>query len=100
MLRCILLVCCLLFAHTNRSEAGEERPVPPGLKLSLLFDKESYFLGENVLVHLCVENTSPEPFKIDLGGDYRGATRHTRFKVLATDEQHQGLRVNLGRNSA
>ncbi len=79
------LVCCLLVALSSQSDAGEDRPVPPGAKLTLVFDKESHFLGENVLVHLCIENTAPQPFSIDLGGDYRGATRHTRFKVLATD---------------
>ena len=41
MLRFILLICCLLFVHTNRSDAGEDRPIPAGVKLSLLFDKES-----------------------------------------------------------
>src|SRR5207302_4235877 len=85
-----LLVCGLLLFYGNRSFA-DDRPVPAGLKLSLVLDKENYFLGENVLIHLCVENTSPEPFKIDLGGDYRGATRHTRFKVLATDEQGKAV---------
>jgi hypothetical protein len=87
ILELALLICTLLTFATSRSEAADNRPIPDGVKLSLVFDKESYFLGENVLVHLCVENTSPTPFKIDLGGDYRGSTRHLRFKVLATDEQ-------------
>ena len=82
----ILLMVCLAIASTSAG-AGEKRPIPSGAKLSLHFEKDVHFLGENVLVHLCVENTAPMPFTIDLGGDYRGSPRHLRFKVLAIDEQ-------------
>jgi len=43
------------------------------------------FLGENVLVDYCLENTSPEPFTIDVGGDYRGSSRSLRFAVEVRD---------------
>ena len=46
-----------------------------------------FFLGENVLIHLVVENVGTVPFRIDLGGDYRGSTRHLRFSVKATDAE-------------
>ena len=62
-------------------------PVPPGARLSLELDRLVFFLGENVLVHLVVENVGTVPFRIDLGGDYRGSTRHLRFSVEATDAQ-------------
>jgi hypothetical protein len=64
-------------------------PVPAGARLSLVLDQQKYFLGENLLVHFCVENVGPVPFSINLGGDYRGASRHLRFSVLATDASGQ-----------
>jgi hypothetical protein len=42
-------------------------------------------LGENVLVDYCLDNTSGAAFPIRFGGDYRGSSRHTRFKITATD---------------
>lgn len=62
------------------------RPVPDGAVVSLELDKEEYLLGENVLVHYVVENTSQKPFNIDIGGDYRAASRPLRYRVTATDE--------------
>ncbi len=63
--------------------SGERVPVPAGAKVTLEFDKPTYFLGENILLHFCVENTGSEPFKIDTGGDYRMASRSLRFVVTA-----------------
>ena len=60
-------------------------PVPKDARLTLQLDRPSYFLGENVLVHFCIENVGGEPFRIDLGGDYRGSPRALRFAVHATD---------------
>lgn len=60
-------------------------PVPRDARVSLILDRERYFLGENILVHFCVENTGGGIFHINLGGDYRGASRHLRFSVRATD---------------
>lgn len=67
-------------------EGAEKRPVPAGARLTLELDRHEYFLGENVLVHFILENTGDQPFEVDFGGDYRGATRSLRFKVSATDE--------------
>lgn len=72
---------------TAARDAGGKLAVPPGARVSLHLDKERYFLGENVLVHFCVENAGTEAFGIDLGGDYRCASRHLRFSVTATDAQ-------------
>jgi hypothetical protein len=83
----LLLVACLGIAPVSRAVPEKPQRVPAGARLTLLLDKDTYFLGENVLVHLCVENTGPEPFTVSLGGDYRGASRATRFHVLGTDEQ-------------
>src|SRR4026209_1829339 len=52
----------------------------------LTADKNAFFLGENVLVHYCFENTTTGPIKISVGGDYRGSTRSLRFKVTVTDD--------------
>lgn len=60
--------------------------VPDGMEIKLTADKETYFLGENILLHYEVKNTGTEPIMVELGGDYRGAPRHARFQVIATDE--------------
>lgn len=67
-------------------------PVPDKYKVTASFDKEKYFLGENVLLHFCVENTGAQPFSVDAGGDYRGAARHLRFKVTAVDASGKAAR--------
>jgi len=67
-------------------EASAKNPVPAGAKVSVVCDRQEYFLGENVLLHFTLENTNDQPFEADFGGDYRGATRALRFKVTATDE--------------
>ncbi len=69
-------------------DAGEERnevTFHEGARVTLELEKPEYFLGENILVHYCLENTGKEPFKISVGGDYRGS-RARRFKVRATGE--------------
>src|SRR5262245_45111354 len=64
---------------------GKNTPIPAQAKVSIELDQGEYFLGENVLFHFLVENTGKEPFSIEMGGDYRGASRHLRFKVKALD---------------
>ncbi|NLS94665.1 MAG: HEAT repeat domain-containing protein [Planctomycetaceae bacterium] len=65
------------------------QPVPEGAKVTLEVDRPDCLLGENVLVHFILENTGDKPFEASFGGDYRGASRHLRFKVTATDEAGQ-----------
>jgi len=80
--------------QTHRATKGEWDPwahfadqsVPKGAKVTLKTDRTEYFLGENVLVHFILENTSDKPFKACFGGDNRGASRSLRFIVTATDE--------------
>lgn len=60
-------------------------PVPPGARISIEPLKRRFLLGENLLVHFTVKNVGEAPFTISHGGDYRGASRHLRFKVIATD---------------
>ena len=62
------------------------RSVPDGAVVTLELDKTEYLLGENVLVHYVLENTSDEPFQFSIGGDYRAAVRSLRYRVTATDE--------------
>ena len=64
---------------------GKEE-VPKNAKVTLSCDREAYWLGENVLVHLKLENTGGAPFRAEFGHDYRGAPRALRFKVTATDQ--------------
>ncbi|NVM57720.1 MAG: HEAT repeat domain-containing protein, partial [Desulfobacterales bacterium] len=58
-----------------------------GARVELVLDKQEYFLGENILLHYGVTNQGMEPFRVNAGGDYRGAPRHLRFKVVATDAE-------------
>ncbi len=51
------------------------------LELSLEVASPRFFLGENVLVHHVVTNPGPTPTSIGWGGDYRGGTRHARYRV-------------------
>ncbi|MCX7046134.1 MAG: hypothetical protein NTX50_11695 [Candidatus Sumerlaeota bacterium] len=67
-------------------ERSATKPVPDGAKITLETDRQEYFLGENILVHFILTNTGAQPFEAEFGGDYRGSSRHLRFKVTATDE--------------
>ena len=71
------------FGELAEGEAG--RAIPAGARLSLEVPRTKWFLGENIVVHFRVENAGTEPFKISMGGDYRGAARSTRFKVSVRD---------------
>ena len=85
----LALIPCALPVHAGDESmwAGNAtQPVPEGAKVTLEFDRPDYFLGENVLVHFVLQNTGDTPFEASWGGDYRGASRHLRFKVTATDE--------------
>ncbi len=70
-------------------ELESSRPVPEHARVGVLLDRKQYFLGENMVIHFFVENCGHEGFSIELGGDYRGASRHLRFSVTATDTQGQ-----------
>src|SRR5262249_21767876 len=80
-----LTACLVLLPSAGR--AADKETVPAGARLSLGFDKREYFLRENVLIHLVIEDTGGTAFSIEMGGDYRGATRQLRFSVVATDER-------------
>ncbi|MBX9686907.1 MAG: tetratricopeptide repeat protein [Candidatus Obscuribacterales bacterium] len=61
-------------------------PLPENFELTASFDKEHYFLGENVLLQFRLKNTGAKGFKIETGGDYRGSPRSLRFIVKAYDQ--------------
>jgi hypothetical protein len=94
MRECLIVLCSsfsLMFSSARAGEpsmweANANLPVPAGAKVSIQCDKHQYFLGENVLLHFILENASDKPFEADFGGDYRGATRHLRFKLTGIDE--------------
>lgn len=83
---CGFVVFSNKFVFASQIEVAGKLPVPPKFQLSILCDRNQYFLGENVNLHFVVENTGKSPFKLETGGDYRGAPRHIRFKVKATGE--------------
>jgi hypothetical protein len=90
MYRVLLL---MVFACVESACMAQDKavPFPEHLRLSLVFDGEQHFLGENILVHLCIENVGKEEFYVYRGGDYRGASRHLRYHVMATDEQGKAV---------
>lgn len=57
--------------------------------ITLEFDKPTYFLGENVILHWHFVNSGNQPINISMGGDGRtpGANRAIRFKVDVIDEK-------------
>jgi hypothetical protein len=85
-LRSIFTVISLLLAcHSALALPDKRIKVPSGAVARLEFDKPVYFLGENILVYFVLENHGARPFTVESGGDYRNATRETRFEVTAQD---------------
>ena len=80
-----LTVLGILPPRAALAQAGPKAQLPEGAKITVAPRKEKYFLGENILLDFTVANTGAKPFNVDFGGDYRGSTRHLRFKVVATD---------------
>jgi hypothetical protein len=66
-------------------------PIPSPVAIQLLADRETYFIGDAILLHYQVTNTGSQPLLITQGGDYRGATRSTRFHVTAVDEHQEAV---------
>jgi hypothetical protein len=75
----------LLACHSALALPDKRNKVPNGAVARLEFDKSVYFLGENILVHFVLENHGTRSFTVESGGDYRNATRETRFEVTAQD---------------
>jgi len=79
------LTLVLLLAMSAGLALAMEQPTPSkDVKVVLVFDQHSYFLGENILAHYELINTGKTPVVISMVGDYRGAPRALRFKVIAT----------------
>ena len=58
---------------------GDPIPVPAGARVTVGFDEPEYFIGENVPVHIVLENRGKEPFNA-LGGI------GSQTRITATDE--------------
>lgn len=71
-------------AAPARADAGIVTREAKNARVDVVVDR-SFVLGENILVHYCLENTSEAPLSIEVGGDYRGATRALRYKVVVVD---------------
>ena len=78
------LLLALLCVFPAWAETATQ-PAMPQVSAKLVFDKPSYFLGENILAHFGITNTGDKNVTIDTGGDYRGSPRALRFKVTAVD---------------
>jgi len=81
----LALLLSLSVTIASAADLFSPLPVPPHAIIQVESDRQEYFLGENVLLHYCIENTGTKPFFIELGGDYRGCGRATRFQVRAVD---------------
>ncbi len=81
----LLLLVGGVLPNVGSTVGGKDTPAPAPATVSIELDRTEYFLGENVLLQFCIENTGKKGFKIDLGGDYRGASRALRFSVEAFD---------------
>jgi len=81
------LIFLIGIARVAYAQDFDKKAAPPAnpadAHVVLELDKPQYFLGENILLHFRVENRGAEPFVISMGGDYRGAARHLRFKISA-----------------
>jgi hypothetical protein len=83
----------LFIPAANFAQSPQEKPatIPAGAKIELLSDRNEFFLGENILVFYRITNAGSAAFPIDVGGDYRGGNRASRFKVTAVDAADQAL---------
>lgn len=61
------------------------KPVPPLVKVTAESDRDHYYLGENPVIRLTVENRGRLPFQISAGGDNRGGTRSGRIQITVRD---------------
>jgi hypothetical protein len=69
------------------TDAGRPAPlVVTKARATITFDRERAFLGENVLAHYCVENTSDAAFAIDVSSVGDGAGPEQRFVVSVSGE--------------
>jgi hypothetical protein len=89
----VSVLYCLFISSTSVFASditfGPRTPIPENARVVLSADRDEYFLGENILVHFELENTGGPAFEAEFGGDYRGASRHLRFSVTATDTSGQ-----------
>lgn len=79
--RCAVAMLLCLASGGIYSAVAQTRPVAANVRTIVTVDKTSYFLGEKVLVHYCLENTSNTPIEIVDG------SAHNRFKIAMTDER-------------
>lgn len=82
-----LLALAVLVAPLAVAASEGTGGIPPGARISLVLDRQEFFLGENILFYYRIENTGGPAFSVGVGGDYRGGTRAGRFKITATDAQ-------------
>jgi hypothetical protein len=89
-------VTSVIQAGTGSTNTARNSPfalgeaLPKGMRISLESDKPVYFVGENILLHYRIDNVGNEPFKISVGGDYRGV-RPTRFKITAVSSSGKAV---------
>jgi hypothetical protein len=83
----VIAACVGAFAAHAATQEAITSPPPGSARVVLSTDRRAFLLGENVLIHYCLESTSQTPFQIRHGGDSRGASRSQRFKITLTDER-------------
>lgn len=84
-------LAALTMIFTGQVMADDPTGVPDNAAVRLTTNRDTFFLGENVLVHFELINTGGAAFEADFGGDYRGAMRSVRFKVTGKDASGKAL---------
>ncbi len=82
----ILSLLLIINSDSAAQQGNANALVPSGAKIVIGFDRNEYFLGEDVVMHFTLTNAGTSPFSFNYGGDYRGSSRSLRFKITATDE--------------
>lgn len=84
----------LAAADPGRAEApaGRSLSCHEGARVTLSLDKKEYFLGENILLHYCLENASTTPFPIQSDMDMDSPSRRqSSFTVIAQGDDGKAV---------
>src|ERR1041384_5392427 len=88
-------------AADMRNIMGPWEP-PAHFRLTVRTDQPTYFIGANVLLHFKIKKMEREPIHCSTGGDYRGASRSSRFRIEVFDssgllmEDPEPVQNNMG----
>jgi hypothetical protein len=83
-MRICLLVTTLGMAVSVCAQLEQPaKSIPTNAVILLEFEKTEFLVGENIFANYVISNRGGPVLKPNTGGDYRGGTRASRFKVTA-----------------